>query len=807
MAGRNRTGVRGIRSSRSSGGRLLLRLVRWALLLFLAAGLAGVLYAIRLDEGVRTKFEGKRWALPARVFAQPLELYVGRSLNPEALAGELGRLKYRRVETPDYAGTYARRGGRFLVHTRPFRFWDGLEPERTLDIRIQNGRVERLEDPTDGSTLALVRLEAALIAGIYPTHNEDRVLIRGQDLPQFMIAALLAVEDRDFNRHWGVNPKAVTRAMWRNLRAGGVVEGGSTLTQQLVKNFYLSDERTLARKAKEAFMAILLELHYDKDEILEAYANEIFLGQDGARAIHGFGLASRFYFNRSPDELGIAETALLIGLIKGPSYYHPRQHPERALARRNLVIDILHDQGIISAAKAAAAKQAPLGVSDKGGRPAGAYPAYLQLVRRQLQRDYREKDLRSEGLRIFTTLDPLVQAAAETAVRDRVPELERARGLAAETLETAVVAISALQGEILALVGGRRPGYAGFNRALEAVRPIGSLIKPVIYLTALSQPQRYSLATLLPDSPISLRTQDGQLWEPHNYDRKTHGQVPLYRALAKSYNLATVNLGLELGIDRVINTLTALGVQRPVQPFPALLLGSLSLTPLEVGQIYQPLAAGGFHTPLRAIREVMDASGQPLNRYPLAITQVADPAAVHLTTWAMQQVVRQGTAASLRKRLPRDLRVAGKTGTTNGKRDSWFAGFSSDKVLVVWVGRDDNKPTTLTGASGALRIWGDIMAAVDNRSLSESRPQGVTIVRIDPMNGLLADQRCRRAVNLPFSVSDLPMEMSDCGAASVPPDPTSDQADRRPRPRPKPVPDTEKERRGGGFSDFLRDGD
>jgi penicillin-binding protein 1B len=740
---------------------------RWALLLSVAAVLAGVLYAFYLDGRVRAKFEGKRWALPARVYARPLELYGGRPLSIEELRDELARLKYRRVKFPKFAGTYSREGGRFLLHTRPFGFWDGSEPERLLVVGIEEGRIARLEDRASGADPALVRLDAALIASIYPTHNEDRVLIRGQDLPPLLVATLLAVEDQDFYEHWGVDPWAIARAMWHNLLAGGVVEGGSTLTQQLVKNFYLTDERTLLRKINEAFMALLLELHYRKSQILEAYANEIFLGQDGNRAIHGFGLASRFYFNRSLDELGIAETALLVALIKGPSHYDPRRHPGRALARRNLVIDTLQDQGVISAEQTDAAKAAPLGVSDKGGRPAGEHPAFLQLVRRQLQRDYREEDLQSEGLRIFTTLDPLVQSVAEEAVRKRLPELERSRGFQTGTLESAAVVASAAQGEIFALVGGRDPAYAGFNRALEAVRPIGSLIKPVIYLTALSYPGRYSLVTPLSDSPVSLRASDGKLWRPRNYDHKTHGQVPLYKALAKSYNLATVNLGLELGIGEVMETLGNLGVHRPVDPVPASLLGSVSLTPVEVSQVYQTLAAGGFRAQLRAIREVLEASGRPLNRYPLAVDQVADAGAVYLTTWAMQQVVRQGTARSLRKRLPRGLTVAGKTGTTNGLRDSWFAGFSGDKVSVVWVGRDDNKPINLTGASGALRIWGDIMASVENRPLPDLPPEGIQDVRVDPVNGLLAGTGCRRGMTIPVAVQGIPSATSSCGAASV----------------------------------------
>ncbi|MCU0835567.1 MAG: penicillin-binding protein 1B [Chromatiaceae bacterium] len=777
---------------RKSGG-LLRFLLRWTLLLLVAAGLAGVLYAVHLDGTVRAKFEGQRWALPARVYARPLELYAGKPLGPEALEGELERLQYRKVAQPSGPGTYTRSGGRFLVRTRDFAFWDGSEPSRTLDLRLGNGVVERLADAGDSADLALVRLDPVLVASIYPTHNEDRVLVQRAELPQLLVDTLLAVEDRDFFRHHGVDLMAIARAGWRNLQAGAVVEGGSTLTQQLVKNFYLTQERTLTRKINEALMAVLVDLRYSKDEILAAYANEIFLGQDGSRAIHGFGLASHFYFNRPLAELGVPETALLVALIKGPSYFDPRRHPERATQRRNLIIATLGERGVITAEEVAAGQAAPLGVSDKGGRPAGAYPAFVDLVRRQLQRDYREEDLRSEGLRIFTTLDPLVQTVAETAVREGLPALDKARGFPAGTLEGAAVVASAGQGEILALVGGSDPAYAGFNRALEAVRPIGSLIKPVIYLAALSEPGRYSLVSTLSDTPVSLSTGGGKLWQPENYDRKSHGSVPLYRALAKSYNLATVNLGLELGLDRVADTLTRLGVQRQVQTVPAMLLGSVSLTPLEVTQVYQTIAGGGFRTPLRAIREVLDVSGQPLNRYPLALEPAVDAAAAHLTTWAMREVITQGTASSVRQRLPKGLTVAGKTGTTNELRDSWFAGFSGDKVTVVWVGRDDNQPSRLTGGSGALRIWGDIMANVETRPLPDFVPDGVQLVRVDPTNGLLAGAGCGRGLTVPFSAAGLPTATSSCGAVAeaVPVKPPASEPDAKAQERSR-------------FGEFLR---
>ena len=771
-------------------------LVRALILLILAAGLVSVLYATRMDAVVRAKFEGKRWALPARVYARPLELYAGRALTAQSLERELERLEFHEVDEPVRPGTYARDGDRFLVRSRAFRFWDGAEPERFLDLTVKKGSVVQLKDANGGADPALVRLDAALIASIYPTHNEDRVLVRARELPPLLIDTLLAVEDRSFYSHLGVNPMAIARAMLRNIEAGAVVEGGSTLTQQLVKNFYLTDERRLTRKINEAVMAILLELHYTKDEIIEAYSNEIFLGQDGSRAIHGFGLASRFYFNRSLEELGVPQMALLVALIKGPSYYDPRRHPDRATARRNLVIDTLESEEVITLAQAAAAKVAPLGVSGKGGRPSGVYPAFQDLVRRQLQRDYREEDLRSEGLRIFTTLDPLVQDAAEKAIKSRLPELEKSRRFKTGTLESAAVIASAAQGEVLALVGGRNTEYAGFNRALEAVRPIGSLMKPVIYLAALSEPERYNLVTTLSDSPVSLLAGDGKRWEPHNYDRKTRGNVPLYKALAKSYNLATVHLGMDLGLDRVGDMLEALGIQRHQDEVPAMLLGSVSLTPVEVAQVYQTLAAGGFRTPLRGIRAVLDAAGRPLNRYPLAVDAAARAESVYLVTWAMRQVVKQGTATWLNKRLPEGLTVAGKTGTTNGLRDSWFAGFSGDKVAVVWVGRDDNKPTRLTGSSGALRIWGDLMANIENQPLPEFAPDGVADIRVDPGNGLLAGKGCRRAMTVPFDTQALPTARSACGAAVVAQKKKTEEA-------PAPAAVDKKQDSSGGFREFM----
>lgn len=744
--------------------RLFLRFLAALLLLGMGIGVAGLFYLVRLEGVVREKFEGKRWALPARVYARPLELWEGRPLTAEELDRELQRLAYTKTTPPDRPGSYSRDKGHFLVRTRSFEFWDGAQPSRALEIEIQDEVLKRLRE-IGGEPMALTRLDPPLIANIYPAHHEDRVLVQREELPELLIRTLMVVEDRNFYEHHGVDPKAILRAGMRNLQAGGVVEGGSTLTQQLIKNFYLTQERSIQRKLNEMAMALVLDWRYGKDEILTAYVNEIYLAQDGQRAIHGFGLASQFYFNRRLQDLGVPEIALLVGLIKGPSVYSPRRHPERALQRRNLVIDLLAENGIIGPAEAAAAKQSPLGVSEKGGRPTGDYPAFMDLVRRQLNRDYREEDLRTEGLRIFTTLDPLLQDRTELAVQRGLDRVEKNHRLPKDKLEAAAVVSSIADGEVLAVVGGRQSEYAGFNRALDARRSIGSLVKPAVYLAALSDPTQYTLVTRLRDEPVSVPVPGSKRWEPKNYDGRPHGRVPLYVALARSYNLATVNLGLSVGVDRVAELLKELGSGSEIPAVPSILLGAVALAPVDVTQIYQTIASGGFRTPLRAIRDVLDAKGRPLTRYPLTVQPVASPAAIQVLHWAMQQVVEQGTAKALRAQLPKDFQVAVKTGTTDEMRDSWFAGFSADKVAVVWVGRDDNQPTTLTGALGAMPLWGDIMAGSRSQSLLLLPVEDIEAVRIDPASGFQVDVRCANGRELPFIKGSAPRKLSGCEAA------------------------------------------
>jgi len=389
-------------------------------------------------------------------------------------------------------------------------------------------------------------------------------------------------------------------------------------------------------------------------------------------------------------------------------------------------------------------------------------------VHRQLLRDYDEADLRSEGLRIFTTLDPRVQAAAEHALADRLDAFDRTRRFGAPGLEGAVVIADSQTGEVQALVGGRDARYQGFNRALDAGRPVGSLLKPAIYLTALAQPERYTLVTPLDDSPFTWKPRGGGApWRPANYDRRFHGTVPLQTALAHSYNVAAARLGTELGVAKVIATAHKLGIEHELSPYAATLLGAADLSPFEMAQMYQTIASGGFRTPLHAIRDVTTQDGKPLKRYPLAVEQVFPPGPVYLLIAALQDVVREGTAQSLANWLPPELGVAGKTGTTNEQRDAWFAGFTGDRVGVVWVGYDDNRAARLLGATAALPVWGETMAALEPQPLQLPAPPGIEQAWIDPQTGLRADAGCAGAVELPFAAGSAPEARAPCASVAT----------------------------------------
>ncbi len=715
----------------------------------------------RMDARIQEVFDGQKWSIAARVYARPLELYVGQDLSQEDLVYELGLLGYRRSERFG-PGHYDVLGDSFTLHTRGFRFPDGREPTIRLTLRWQGSTIVDMRD-ADGAEVPIARLEPVLVGRISPAQSEDRLLVTENELPEGLKQALLSVEDPAFYDHLGISPRGILRAIWVNIREGRFAQGGSTLTQQLVKNLFLTQERSIKRKLTEWPMAMLLDHRYEKDEILLAYINEVFFAQDRSRAVHGFGLASLYYFSRPLRELRTHEYALLVGILKGPSYYNPLKHPERAKKRRDLVLKLMLKHGVLDDAKFAAASAQPLGLA-RGGA-VRQQPAYLDLVRRQLEAEYEVKDLQRNGLAIHTNFDPLVQRELEAAVSTAYPRIQNQQTMDTERLhqlETAAVVSSVDTGEVVAMIGGREPRYAGFNRALDARRPIGSLIKPAVYLTALEQPERYHLATPLQDEPLSVEQPDGSLWEPKNFSGESLGQVSLLRSLSKSLNQATVNLGLELGVDEVLKTVSRLGHEEEIQPLPSALLGAIELAPVDVLGLYQTIAGNGFRVPRRVIRSIQAQDGELLKNYPLRLERRFGAGAMHQLQFALQTVMRSGTGRRAYWYNSPEAAFAGKTGTTNDQRDSWFAGYTGSDVAVVWVGSDDNAPLPLTGATGAMPVWRDLFKALPSESINRVQPPEVEFIWVDAATGLRSDKHCQGALLLPFVQGTQPYQRAAC---------------------------------------------
>jgi penicillin-binding protein 1B len=718
----------------------------WGVQLFVISICLTTAYLLWLDYKITISFEKNKWAVPARVYASPLELYSGVSISADVIERQLRLLGYEQSSELEHTGQFNRIENQLLIFKRSFNFWDGEEKALRLRLNFDQLGISEITDINSDSLLSIVRLEPLLIGKIYPTHNEDRIIVKFNEIPEFLLNALIAIEDRNFYRHIGIDIRGIFRAFVANVLQGERAQGGSTLTQQLVKNYFLTSERTISRKLNEILMALLLEYRYSKEEILSAYINEVFLGQFGSRAIHGFGMAAEFYFSKPLGELSDDQLAILVAMVRGASFYNPRRNENRARDRRDLVLSIMHQQGMIDADTSQRLQNQPLGVTKKPSWSTARYPAYIDLVKQQLLDDYELSDLQNEGLKIFTTLESILQDRVEDKAEYRLGQLQANTKIDVTEIQFATVISRISSGEIIALTGGRTGQGTGFNRAVEARRPIGSLVKPAIYLTALAQADKYNLASGLDDSAIKITQDDGSVWEPGNYDHKEHGRVSLLQALKHSYNLASVGLGMELGLANVIQTLRKLGFSQSVKLYPSLLLGSLEMTPFEVSQIYQTIANGGFKVPLNTIREVLNQDGQPLQRFNLEIEQTFQPDSIFLLNYILTEVMRSGTGQSVKRQMP-DKVIAGKTGTTNDLRDSWFAGYGDDLLGVVWMGFDDNKPSSFTGASGALQIWSEIMKHTNFQSLQLLPPESVNWTN---WNG--SSSGCTGVGEIPYSV-------------------------------------------------------
>ncbi|HEX7341822.1 MAG TPA: penicillin-binding protein 1B [Rhodanobacteraceae bacterium] len=715
-------------------------------------------YTMVLNARVQARFNDLVFSVPTRVFARPLPLRAGEPMTPAALKLELTFAGYTHDSHGRVPGTWTNSGSTFVISSRGYAGPYGGELPRRIAVTLGGNDIASVQT-LQGQSIALTHLDPARIATLYGAKQEERRMVTLAQLPPLLVKGLQAVEDRDFNSNIGIDFSAIARAAWADLRAGHIVQGGSTLTQQLVRNLFLDRNQTLVRKFNEALLAILIKTHYSKQRILDAYVNEVFLGQQGQQAVHGFGAAAEFYFGRRVQELGPADIALLVGLVRGPSYYDPRQHPARALARRNHVLAEFLKTGLLSAAAAQKAEAAPLGVAANARLPHDRFPAFMDLVRAQVMHDFSEQQLRSDGLSIFTTLDPAAQLYAEQAITTTLAHM----GKRGDRLQAAGVVTDPHTGQVLAMVGSRDPRTPGFNRALDAYRSVGSTIKPLVYLVALAQPQRWSLASLISDAPVHLRQPDGRVWSPQNDDHQSHGNVFMVDALVNSWNLATVHLALAVGLPHIQQFLESFGLKH-VNPNPSLVLGAIDLSPAQLAYLYQFIASGGHALPLIAVRGVTNSHGKTLRRYAVRQGPAQYALPIKLITYAMQQVVLRGTASDIATGGLGWLHAAGKTGTSDKQRDSWFAGFTGNRLGVFWMGRDDDKPTRLWGRTGALVAWRYLFARMPTQPLSPPSDLGAGIeyAWIDPQTGELTKPECNGARHMPFIAGTAPKQMHGC---------------------------------------------
>lgn len=710
-------------------------------------------YGFYLDAQIKTRFDGNKWVVPAQLFARPLTLQQGQEINRDEILQELSLLGYRQVSQIRQPGEYTLQGGELRVFRRAFAFADGFESARQLRLKLQNDRLVSIYDNAVTSQVNEARLEPMMVTRIITQSREDRILLTLEDIPTSLIETLIMTEDRDFYHHHGVAPLAILRALVANIKAGRTVQGGSTLTQQLAKNLFLTRERSLIRKINEAIMAVIIDLRYSKDEIIETYLNEVFLGQRGDLAIHGFGLASYYYFNRPLEELNLAEQATLVGMVKGPSAYNPFRHPQNTRKRRDVVLRTLFEQDIIDKEMYTDAVESPLNAVDKGILSQHKYPAFMQQVNRELRQVLPAKDLRESGIKIFSTLDPHIQRAAEQATEKTLTALQSSRDTVA--LNAAIIASDFRTGGIRALVGGKEFDYQGFNRVLDARRPVGSLIKPAVYLTALEQPAVYTLATPIEDKPIRLKSSYGKYWEPQNVDKQFRGSVPLLTALSHSLNVPTVKLGMTLGLENVADTIERLGVKEKFDTYPAMTLGALNLSPRQVNQMYQTIANVGIRQELHSISAISTHDDIPIWYRMNVPEQRVDKAAAYLVNYALHKVTREGTGKRLKQVFPR-VNFAGKTGTTDDYRDSWFSGMDNQLATTIWVGNDDNLETGLTGSAGAMSIFINMQRDIYPKSFNQAFPEGIGIAHFAPEDGSRKVPGCANGLSVPAYLPALP---------------------------------------------------
>ncbi len=721
--------------------------------------LAGLGLLAHLTSVVVSRFEGHRWNLPSRIYSDMFVLRAGDSVTADSLSARLERLLYQPdAAEPARPGHFRRSGNAIEVFTRDFRYPGKFFRGFPARVQFNGGKVASIRD-FSGEPLPALVVEPELLGSIFGEKFEDRTLVRLADLPQSLKDAVLVTEDRDFYRHAGVSVKRSVGAIFSNLR-GGARQGGSTLTQQLVKNLYLSPERTLRRKAIEAVLAVILDARYSKDEIFEAYLNQIYLGQYGSLAVNGVGEAARHFFGKEASDLDVAESATIAAMIKGPNVFSPIHNPDRTRQRRDLVLRQMREEKKIDDATLQQALAEPL-VSTSRGEPVTRAPHFVDFVRAELEQRFG-RQLKTEGLQIYTTLDVDLQKAAQRAVTQGLATLEKNyRRLAAmarqEPLQGALVALEPRTGAVKAFVGGRDYRISQFNRVTQARRQPGSLFKPFVYLAAFARrdvEKPITPATILEDTPITVtwgRGGEDEQWSPHDYDGEYRGAISARKALELSINIPTVRAALAAGLPNVLATARAAGVGSQLRPYPSVALGAFEVSPIEIASAYSVFANGGVRVDPIAIVGVMTNDGRLLDRKETPLKPALPADAVFLVDSLMRGAVDRGTASGARAGGVRGV-LAGKTGTTNDYRDAWFVGFSPRFLAAVWVGYDDNRPVRLTGTQAAVPIFADFSRSVPPHFFAENFPVPSDIVtaEIDPESGGLATPECPRRMTEVF---------------------------------------------------------
>ncbi len=708
--------------------------------LLIALIFAIALFTIYLDAKVQKTFEGQRWQVPAQIYGQIETLRLGDSKNIIQLSKTLKLNNYQKVAITHAPGQFALSSKRLIIYRRAFDFPNARAGESNaavkLIIEFDEGEISQLF--VENTPVTSLKLEPTLLARLVPDNKEDRVLIALEGMPTLLLSTLLLIEDRDFYHHQGISPLGILRALYSNILAGRTVQGGSTLTQQLIKNMFLTREKTLTRKFKEALMALIIERRYSKDQLLEAYINEVYLGQHYANGIYGFGLAAKFYFGKPVAQLSHEQIALLVAQVKGPSYYDPWRHPQRAKTRRDLILRLMFEQHLLSVHEFEQAVTAPLTIRAQRRFKSQNYPAYLQLVKSELSEQLSSRQQKS-GIRVFTGFSHYSQQLLEQSVAKQLAILEKQ--YQQKSLQAAMIVTDIDSAEVRALVADKQSGYAGFNRALNVNRPIGSLIKPVIYLSALERYEQYNLATILDDKPITLSSAQGKRWQPKNYDGKYRGQVPLIDGLVKSLNIPTVNLGMSLGLDNIASAMHALGHNSDITTRPSMLLGAVNMSPWQINQMYLPFAKQGSSLKAHAVNLIVAKNGSTLWQFANEPEQILSTNAAYLMDYALTEVTKTGTARSLSWRI-KDAELAGKTGTSNDLRDSWFIGYDEQHLVTTWLGNDDNASTGLTGSSGALVLFADYIKKQGVSNKVSIKPDAIALTLFEQQTGNAVTSGC-----------------------------------------------------------------